>query len=71
MICVPSGIAKRIASHGYAVHAMDYYGHGLSEGLHGYIPSFDLLIEDVREHYKNIRGIYKTMFELVKHICVY
>lgn len=35
---------------------MDYPGFGLSEGLHGYIPSFDLLVQDVIEHYSNIKG---------------
>ena len=35
---------------------MDYPGFGLSEGLHGYISSFDLLVEDVIEHFSNIKG---------------
>ncbi|KAF8053773.1 hypothetical protein N665_1375s0011 [Sinapis alba] len=49
------GIARRLALSGYGVFAMDYPGFGLSEGLHGYIPSFDLLVEDVIEHYSNIK----------------
>lgn len=51
-----AGIARRLALSGYGVFAMDYPGFGLSEGLHGYIPSFDLLVEDVIEHYSNIKG---------------
>lgn len=53
-----SGIAKRIADAGYAVFAMDYPGFGLSQGLHGYIPSFDGLVDQVIEQYAIIRGRY-------------
>lgn len=35
---------------------MDYPGFGLSEGLHGYIPNFDNLVEDVIEHFSKIKG---------------
>ncbi|XP_057758789.1 caffeoylshikimate esterase-like [Arachis stenosperma] len=49
------GIARRIASSGYGVYAMDYPGFGLSEGLHGYIPNFDDLVDDVIEHYRRIK----------------
>ncbi|XP_014519477.1 caffeoylshikimate esterase [Vigna radiata var. radiata] len=49
------GIARRIAASGYAVFAMDYPGFGLSEGLHGYIPNFDYLVDDVIEHYTKIK----------------
>uniref|UniRef100_A0A0V0GP09 Putative ovule protein n=1 Tax=Solanum chacoense TaxID=4108 RepID=A0A0V0GP09_SOLCH len=34
---------------------MDYPGFGLSEGLHGYIPSFDKLVDDVIEHYSKVK----------------
>ncbi|XP_077243920.1 alpha/beta-Hydrolases superfamily protein isoform X2 [Tasmannia lanceolata] len=50
------GIAKRIAASGYGVYAMDYTGFGLSEGLHGYIPSFDELVDDVIEQYASIKS---------------
>ncbi|XP_031490376.1 caffeoylshikimate esterase-like [Nymphaea colorata] len=49
------GIAKRIAAAGYGVFAMDYPGFGLSQGLHGYIPSFDKLVDGVIEHYAKVR----------------
>jgi caffeoylshikimate esterase len=52
-----SGIAKAIASAGYGVFALDYPSFGLSEGLHGYIPSFDTLVDDVAEHFTNVKGI--------------
>lgn len=35
---------------------MDYAGFGLSEGLHGYIPSFHRLVDDVIEHFSKVRG---------------
>lgn len=35
---------------------MDYPGFGLSDGLHGYITSFDTVVDDVIEHYSNIKG---------------
>jgi len=37
---------------------MDYPGFGLSEGLHGYIPSFDDLVDDVIEQYAKIKGTW-------------
>lgn len=49
------GIARKLASHGYGVYAMDYPGFGLSEGLHGYITSFDALVEDVSYHFTKIK----------------
>lgn len=51
-----TGIARKLASSGYGVFAMDYPGFGLSEGLHGYIPSFDRLVDDVIEHYSKVKG---------------
>lgn len=51
------GTAKKFASSGYGVFALDYPGFGLSEGLHGYIPSFDSLVNDVTEHFSKIKEI--------------
>ncbi|KAK2652235.1 hypothetical protein Ddye_012091 [Dipteronia dyeriana] len=49
------GIARKLASAGYGVFAMDYPGFGLSEGLHGFIPSFDRIVDDVIEHYSKVK----------------
>ncbi|XP_048444063.1 caffeoylshikimate esterase-like isoform X1 [Pyrus x bretschneideri] len=49
------GIARKLASNGYGVFAMDYPGFGLSEGLHCHIPSFDRLVDDVIEHYSKVK----------------
>lgn len=52
-----SGIAKRIAVAGYVVYALDHPGFGLSEGLHGYINSFDELADNVIENFRKIKGV--------------
>ncbi|KAG0565382.1 hypothetical protein KC19_8G185900 [Ceratodon purpureus] len=49
------GLARALAMAGYAVYGMDYPGFGLSEGLHGYIPNFDILVDDVIEQYRLIK----------------
>lgn len=54
---ISAGIARKLASYGYGVFAMDYPGFGLSEGLHCHIPSFDILVDDVIEHYSNVKGM--------------
>ncbi|CAI0451046.1 unnamed protein product [Linum tenue] len=56
------GIARKFALSGYGVFAMDYPGFGLSEGLHGYIPSFDTIVDDVIEHYNKVKGVFVYLF---------
>ncbi|XP_010520169.1 PREDICTED: caffeoylshikimate esterase-like isoform X3 [Tarenaya hassleriana] len=46
--------AMRLAKAGFAVYGMDYGGHGKSDGLQGFISSFDDLIDDVSSHYTSI-----------------
>ncbi|CAL5416845.1 unnamed protein product [Camellia sinensis] len=50
------GIARKLVFSGYGVFAMDYPGFGLSKGLHGYIPSFDILVDDVIEQYSKTKA---------------
>ncbi|CAM6062891.1 unnamed protein product [Sphagnum tenellum] len=49
------GLARIWAAAGYAVFGMDYPGFGLSDGLHGYIPNFDQLVDDVVEQYAAVK----------------
>ncbi|XP_065855406.1 caffeoylshikimate esterase-like isoform X2 [Euphorbia lathyris] len=49
------GIARKLALSGYGVFAMDYPGFGLSEGLHGFIPSLDKLVDDVADHFSKVK----------------
>lgn len=55
-----SGIAKHIAASGYGVYAIDHPGFGLSEGLHGYIPSFDAVVDNVIEQFTIMKGEIPT-----------
>lgn len=38
------------------MYAIDHPGFGLSEGLHGYIPSFDAVVDNVIEQFKIMKG---------------
>ncbi|KAL6577666.1 hypothetical protein OROMI_009994 [Orobanche minor] len=54
------GIAKHIAASGYGVYAIDHPGFGLSEGLHGYIPSFGGIVDNVIEQFTIMKGRPET-----------
>ncbi|CAM8978660.1 unnamed protein product [Rhodiola kirilowii] len=41
-----SQFASQLTSYNYGVYAMDWTGHGGSDGLHGYVPSLDYVIAD-------------------------
>lgn len=56
---VKLGAAIRLAKAGFGVYGMDYEGHGKSEGLHGYVPSFDAVVTDCSNHYSKICGMWK------------
>ncbi|CAI5489591.1 unnamed protein product [Closterium sp. Naga37s-1] len=49
-------VAIRLAASGYAVESLDYEGFGLSAGLHGFIPRFDNLVDDVTEFTASLRA---------------
>ncbi|KAL9233693.1 hypothetical protein vseg_008653 [Gypsophila vaccaria] len=48
------GTANRLVNAGYGVYGIDYIGHGKSDGLHGYIPSFDDLVQDCSNHFTDV-----------------
>uniref|UniRef100_A0ACD5VZF0 Uncharacterized protein n=1 Tax=Avena sativa TaxID=4498 RepID=A0ACD5VZF0_AVESA len=39
--------AEKLTACGFGVYAMDWIGHGGSDGLHGYVPSLDYVLEDM------------------------
>ncbi|KAL5221570.1 hypothetical protein ABZP36_026283 [Zizania latifolia] len=39
--------AEQLTTCGFGVYAMDWIGHGGSDGLHGYVPSLDYVVEDI------------------------
>ncbi|OEL26623.1 Monoglyceride lipase [Dichanthelium oligosanthes] len=39
--------AEQLTACGFGVYAMDWIGHGGSDGLHGYVPSLDYVVEDI------------------------
>lgn len=47
---------------------MDYPGFGLSEGLHGFIPSFDRIVDDVIEHYSKVKGVLTYQILLLSNL---
>ncbi|KAA0062854.1 type I inositol polyphosphate 5-phosphatase 4 [Cucumis melo var. makuwa] len=49
------GIARKLALSGYDVFSMDCLGFGLSEGLDGFIPSLDRIVDDVIERYSKVK----------------
>ncbi|KAM0875096.1 hypothetical protein ACQ4PT_037019 [Festuca glaucescens] len=53
------GTGVRLAQAGYAVHGMDYEGHGKSDGLRGYVPSFDVLLGDCDAHFASVVAAHK------------
>ncbi|KAF3793785.1 Caffeoylshikimate esterase [Nymphaea thermarum] len=43
-----SSFAKKLNNNGYKVYGMDWTGHGGSDGLHGYVPSLDNAVNDLK-----------------------
>ncbi len=48
---------QRYVKAGIAFVAIDYEGHGLSDGLHGLIPSWDLLVGDCAAYFRQTLGL--------------
>ncbi|GBG90114.1 hypothetical protein CBR_g50207 [Chara braunii] len=49
-------LAIQFVKEGYGFFGLDYEGHGLSEGLHVYIPDFGKLVDDCVEYFVEIKG---------------
>ncbi|QCE16051.1 monoglyceride lipase [Vigna unguiculata] len=48
--------ARQLTSCKFAVYAMDWIGHGGSDGLHGYVPSLDHVVADTGAFLEKIRS---------------
>lgn len=46
---------------GYAVYALDHYGHGRSEGRRAYVRRFDDFVATLRQYVKMVRGWQPTL----------
>ncbi|XP_062163228.1 uncharacterized protein LOC133870180 isoform X2 [Alnus glutinosa] len=49
--------ARQLTSCKFGVYAMDWIGHGGSDGLHGYVPSLDHVVADTVASYPYIEGM--------------
>ena len=47
---------QRMVKAGIAFVAIDYEGHGQSDGVHGLIPSWDGLVDDALDYFKEVLG---------------
>ncbi|KAJ7958832.1 monoglyceride lipase [Quillaja saponaria] len=47
--------AKQLTSYNFGVYAMDWIGHGGSDGLHGYVPSLDHVVADTGAFLEKIK----------------
>ncbi|KAF3438308.1 hypothetical protein FNV43_RR21070 [Rhamnella rubrinervis] len=51
-----SDFAKQLNANGYKVYAMDWIGHGGTDGLHGYVHSLDYAVADTKSFIKKVVG---------------
>ncbi|KAJ8471415.1 hypothetical protein OPV22_025758 [Ensete ventricosum] len=51
-----SHFAKQLMAYNFGVYAMDWIGHGGSDGLHGYVPSLDYVVEDTIKFLEKIKS---------------
>ncbi|GAA0138435.1 phospholipase [Lithospermum erythrorhizon] len=47
-------LAKQLNGNGLKAYAMDWIGHGGSDGLHGYVPSLDLAVSDMKSFLEKV-----------------
>ncbi|WOL08213.1 monoglyceride lipase [Canna indica] len=51
-----SHFAKQLMAWNFGVYAMDWTGHGGSDGLHGYVPSLNHVVEDTEKFLEKIKS---------------
>lgn len=50
-----TNFAKQLVSFEFGVYAMDWIGHGGSDGLHGYVPSLDHVVADTAAFLEKVK----------------
>ncbi|XP_057525041.1 uncharacterized protein LOC130804578 [Amaranthus tricolor] len=53
-----SHFAMQLTSRNFGVYAMDWIGHGGSDGLHGFVPSLDHVVADTAAFLENVQAEY-------------
>ncbi|MDH4262846.1 MAG: lysophospholipase [Spirochaetia bacterium] len=53
-------VVEKFQNSGYSLFILDMRGHGLSEGLRGYSPNFNSLVEDLYSFIVFVKKTYKT-----------
>lgn len=51
-------VAAALTAQGYAVYTMDLRGHGHSDGLVGYIDSYQTFLADLAEYFQEVQTMY-------------
>lgn len=49
-------VAQHLTDNGYAVYALDHWGHGQSDGEGGFIPSFSVLLDGIDAFFPIVRS---------------
>jgi len=57
--------AKKFTEHGFVVHAIDYRGHGKSDGRRGYVNSFDDFLNDIDVLVKESTKLYPNLDQFI------
>jgi len=57
-------LARKLADEGFSVFAYDHRGHGKSEGLRAFVPSFALLVDDLARYLGEVRRLQQKIFVL-------
>ncbi|KAG5035490.1 hypothetical protein JHK87_010400 [Glycine soja] len=57
-------LQRQLTTCNFGVYAMDWIGHGGSDGLHGYVPSLDHVVVDTIRHVRK-----KTSFNILAKLC--
>src|SRR3546814_6219390 len=56
-------VAKRLTQAGYAIYAVDHWGHGASDGEGGYVPRFSAFLDGrSEEHTSELQSLMRISY---------